>query len=203
MGKRCFVLLSVFVALMVAPAGRAKAKSLKLEIDLTGEWRVEIGDDPRYRDPDFDDTGWERIAVPSAWENEGFPGYDGYAWYRIHFTVPAELKTERLYLRLGRVDDVDEVFLNGIRIGGKGSFPPKFKTAWDDRRTYRIPPRALRFDAENVLAVRVYDVGGAGGIVDGPVGIFSRLDVLKLALDLSGKWKFEVGDDLERAKPGF
>ncbi len=203
MGKRHMALLLFLVTVAVTPIGNAAGKTLKLEIDLSGEWRLEIGDDPRFKDPAFDDSGWERIAVPSTWENEGFPGYDGYAWYRIHFTVPAELRNKPLYLRLGRIDDVDEAFLNGVRVGGKGSFPPNFKTAWDDRRTYKISPRVLRFGAENVLAVRVYDVGGAGGIVEGPVGLFSRLDVLKLALDLSGEWKFAVGDDSARSRPDF
>ena len=203
MGRRHFVWLLILLALGTSIPVRTVGKVLKLEVDLRGEWRLEIGDDPRYKDPNFDDSTWERIAVPSTWENEGFPGYDGYAWYRTRFVVPAELKGKRLYLRLGRVDDVDQVFLNGKYLGGKGSFPPRFKTAWDDRRTYKIPPGMLHFGGENVLAVRVYDAGGAGGIVDGPVGIFSRLDVLKLALNLKGPWKFRTGDKPEWKRPGL
>ncbi len=34
---------------------------------------------------DFDDSKWDKITVPSSWENQGFRGYNGYAWYRVSF----------------------------------------------------------------------------------------------------------------------
>jgi len=179
------------------------AMDLHKEIDLEGDWKIEIGDDFRFKDPDFDDSSWETIDVPDEWEDEGFPGYDGYAWYRSHVRIPAKLAGRELYLRLGRIDDVDETYFNGILIGKKGSFPPNFETAWDEKRIYRIPREVIRFDQDNVIAVRVYDAGGKGGIVDDPVGIYSRVDMLKLALDLSGPWKFRPGDDERWAQPDY
>jgi len=59
--------------------------------------------------------------------------------------------------------DVDETFLNGERIGGMGSFPPEYRTAWDKARRYRIPASLVRGDGSDVLAVRVFDGGGNGG----------------------------------------
>lgn len=171
------------------------------EISLEGNWKIEIGDHPAFRRPDFDDSRWESIEVPDEWEDQGFPGYDGYAWYRIHVQIPQKLAGRQLYLRLGRVDDVDETFFNGQRIGGLGSFPPTYKTAWDSERVYPVPADIIRFGKKNVIAVRVYDAGGKGGIVDGPVGIYSCVDELKLAIDLAGKWRFNPGDDTTYARP--
>ena len=31
-----------------------------------------------WSDKNYDDSGWDVIFAPSAWENEGFNGYDGY-----------------------------------------------------------------------------------------------------------------------------
>ena len=176
---------------------------LKREINLKGEWRFEIGDDIKYKNPTFDDSKWEKINVPNRWENEGFPGYDGCAWYRITFDVPASLQGKKLYLLLGRIDDVDRTYLNGKLIGGKGEFPPKYDSAWEERRIYKLSPDDLLFGKKNTLAVKVYDAHGGGGIVDGKVGIYSRRDVLELKLDLSGQWKFATGDDMARARPDY
>ena len=43
-------------------------------------------------------------------------------------------------------------------------------------RAYPIPDGLLRFEGENVLAVRVYDGLYDGGIFEGPVGITYRDD---------------------------
>ncbi|MDZ7374464.1 MAG: glycoside hydrolase, partial [candidate division KSB1 bacterium] len=191
------------LGLIVLAAWPTAAQDLRREMDLAGHWKLEIGDNPAYRDPDFDDSHWETIEVPEEWEDEGFPGYDGLAWYRIRVRIPARLAGRPLYLRLGRVDDVDETFFNGHRIGGLGSFPPNYQTAWDQERIYPLPESIIRFGKENVIAVRVFDAGGKGGITQGPIGIYSRVDLLKLAIDLSGTWRFRPGDDTCWARPGL
>jgi sialate O-acetylesterase len=177
--------------------------NLNLEVSLNGEWFFEIGDDMAYAKSNYNDKDWEKIKVPGAWENHGFPGYDGFAWYRITFEVPERLKEKVLYLKLGRIDDIDMVFLNGELIGSHGKFPPEYKTAYDVKRVYAISKNLIKFGKRNSLAIRVYDVGGQGGIVSNDLGIYSRKDVIKLAVYLSGNWKFSIGDDLKWAKANF
>ncbi len=174
---------------------------LKKEIDLETRWRFEIGDNTAYSRPEFDDSKWELVEVPDPWEEQGFPGYDGYAWYRIQVRIPADLSQCVLYLRLGKVDGVDITYLNGKEIGRSGIFPPEYESASSTRRIYAIPADMIRFDALNTIAVRVYDAGDKGGIVDGDVGIYSREDVVQFEIDLSGSWKFRTGDDPSWAKP--
>jgi hypothetical protein len=176
---------------------------LKLEVNLKGEWRFEIGDNPDYAKPNFDDKEWEVINVPSQWENEGFPGYDGYAWYRLWFTTPPDLKSQNLYLSLGRIDDVDQTYLNGHFVGSEGVFPPNYHTAWNIRRIYHIPADKLVIGGRNLLAVRVYDSQMGGGIIEGDIGIYSRLDIIHLDMNLSGKWYFSPGDDVQWAEADY
>ena len=57
-------------------------------IDLEGNWRFSIGDDTAWASPYFKDNDWEKIKVPAMWEDQGFHGYNGYAWYRKTFDVP-------------------------------------------------------------------------------------------------------------------
>ncbi|MBN1464209.1 glycoside hydrolase [candidate division KSB1 bacterium] len=171
------------------------AINLTREIDLQGEWLFEIGDNLEYARPDYNDAKWVRVHVPSPWENEGFPGYDSYGWYRVTFTVPRRLNNKVLYLQLGQIDDVDRTYLNGQFINGVGDFPPSYQTAYDVNRLYEIPSNFIAFGKKNTLAVRVYDSHGVGGIVHGDVGIYSREDVIDLQIDLSGLWKFKTGDE--------
>ncbi len=95
--------------------------------------------------PKFDDSKWESIHVPSPWEDEGFNGYNGYAFYRKNITISSTYKDRMLYLNMGYIDDVDEVYLNGNKIGSTGSFPPNYNTAYNAERIYYIPAEYHQF----------------------------------------------------------
>jgi len=99
-----------------------------------------------------------------------------------------------LYLSLGYIDDVDEVFINGTSIGKTGSFPPYYSTAYNARRLYRIPINLLNSGGKNTIAIRVYDVGGEGGIIHGDVAILIDIDAIPVDLNLHGNWKFQTGN---------
>lgn len=138
---------------------------------ITGTWRFRTGDDLAYADPGFDDSVWETITVPGAWEDAGRAEYDGFAWYRVRFTLPALATTnsrtrgdEDVWLDLGRLDDADETFVNGTRVGQTGAFPPDHRGDALAYRRYRVPASVLNRGGENVLAVRAYDAAGRGGL---------------------------------------
>ncbi len=161
--------------------------------DLTKGWKFKTGDAAEYARPDFNDADWKPININSVWENQGYPDYDGYAWYRVHFTAPSSVKqgktdVKSVRLMLGMIDDVDVTYLNGVKIGQTGSLPTDsggYQGAYNVVRRYMIAANdpAIRWDADNVIAVRVYDGGGGGGIYRGPFG-FDAVDVMdSLRLD--------------------
>ncbi len=172
-------------------------------LDLRGQWKFEIGDNPQWAQPNLDDRNWQNIFVPSSWEDEGFPGYDGYAWYRKRFTLSPDIRGKTLYLHLGYIDDVDQIFLNGHFIGFSGSFPPEYFTAYHVNRIYILPTEYLNFSGENLIAVRVFDEQLEGGIVRGQVGLFEQKNPLTPDTPLAGLWKFSPGDDMTWKKPEF
>lgn len=164
-------------------------------IRLEGSWKFHVGDQASWSSPNFNDSKWEYIHVPSRWEDEGFNGYDGFAWYRRKFEGKTLDKNESYTLGLGFIDDCDEVYLNGKLIGFSGSMPPKFKTAYNNERRYAIPNDAINFDGDNVIAVRVFDGMHEGGIMDGEIGIFTWADNSKMLIELQGVWSFATTDD--------
>jgi hypothetical protein len=159
-------------------------------VNLKGKWKFHVGDKAAYASQKFNDADWEGIEVPSAWEDQGFHGYDGFAWYRTKFDGRKLDQASVYYLNLGYIDDCDEVYLNDSLIGFSGHFPPKFKTAYNSERRYVLPSHVIKYNGENTIALRVFDVTQAGGIVDGRIGIYRNEVNTKMLIDLQGVWSF-------------
>ena len=143
---------------------------------LDFEWKFKTGDDPVWATPDFNDSDWKTIKAGTDWENQGYGSYDGFAWYRQTVTIPGSLKKDAgerggFMLYLGKIDDVDVTYWNGEVLGQTGRMPPDYDTGYGDSREYSIPIEKIRWDQENTIAVRVYDGGGGGGIVAGPIAL--------------------------------
>ena len=184
-----------FFVFFVIFGASAHSEDLRKIVSLSGNWKFSIGDDSKWSSPSYDDSGWDQITVPEPWESQGYNDYNGYAWYRKSFRVREIPSNTTIYLLLGKIDDVDIVYLNGMEIGRSGKFPPDFKTAYDRDRRYIVPADLLKGNEENVISVRVYDSYLSGGITDGPTGIYVDEDNELLDLNLSGKWKFQTGND--------
>lgn len=129
-----------------------------------GEWRFRKGDDPAWADPALDDAAWETVRLPAHWEDHsGYTEDNAYGWYRCRLPIAAGQRGMGITLALGKIDDVDETFVNGVRVGSLGQFPPSYETAWDQTRRYEVPAGLLRGDGTDVVAIRVFDGQGQGG----------------------------------------
>ena len=132
-------------------------------------------------DPALNDSAWATLNAPQVWETQGLPGLDGVVWLRRHVTLTAAEATGAATLHVGLVDDCDETFVNGQPVG---------KTCgWEAPRAYVLPAGALR-EGDNVIAVRVTDTGGDGGI-HGPAANL-RLDTAAGPKPLAGRWQARV-----------
>jgi sialate O-acetylesterase len=171
-------------------------ESWKRIVKLSGDWKFSVGDSPDWAAPAFSDRSWATIHAPSEWQSEGYEGYNGYAWYRKTFTFPSGHEKETVFLSLGRIDDAGQVYLNGRLIGASGDFPPHYVSAYDKAAVLEVPAGSLLPGQDNVLAVRVYDGGGVGGMVEGRLCLFTT-DIPLPNVALSGTWKFSPGDNAE------
>lgn len=163
-------------------------------INLRGEWNFSLGDNNSWAHQYYNDDKWEKIRVPSSWEDEGFHGYDGYAWYRKKFDGRELDKGRNYYIHMGYIDDTDQAFINGKLVGQSGSFPPNFNTAFRSNRIYPIPTDFINYTGSNTVSVRVYDAYIEGGIISGRPGIYYDDSEDVLDLDLSGIWDFFIED---------
>jgi beta-galactosidase len=151
------------------------------EMSMAGEWRVRqlqslpaaTSPDKGHVDPsiseeakkligvDVKDSDWQKAQMPRDMDTLGvnWANKDGEAVFRRSFEVPESLQGRDLQLSLGAIDDNDDVYLNGTRIGGRGEADEK---NWSVKRVYTVPVNLLR-PGTNVLAVRVWDRFGGGG----------------------------------------
>lgn len=201
-GRQIRELLIGAILLLTGTALWAESDLHRL-VDLSGTWKFELGDDLRRAEPDFDDSNWDSITVPGRWEDQGYPGYDGFAWYRRHFTVPNNVNEKVLYLKMGTIDDADEIFINGHSVGFYGTFPPHYSTAYNVWRQYHVASKYLNPGGDNVIAVRVYDDQLEGGIIHGEQGLYEDRGALWAQYSLEGTWKFTEGDDMRWKDPAF
>jgi sialate O-acetylesterase len=150
--------------------------------------------DPAYQknqllwaQPGFDNSSWPKMNLPTYWEQAGVPDYDGTMWFRKNVTIPSAWAGKDIKLNMGGIDDYDVSYFNGVEIGHTELFIYK--------RSYTIPGNLVK-SGENIIAVRVFDNGGLGGINKGPLQLSLANDTAG-QIDLSGQWVYQKGRDLK------
>ena len=142
-------------------------------VDLEGMWYFQK---THGQEAPNKQGGWEKILVPSPWEHQVAPKYDGNAWYKRSFDITADLirREEELVLILGKIDDFDRTYLNGKLIGETNDHQSYGRSqSFNQQRAYTIPSGLLKAGS-NLVEVFVKDMGNTGGIYEGPVGIATR-----------------------------
>lgn len=152
------------------------------------EAKFKMGDDPSYSSATLDDSKWETLSVCRTWDAQGKKADAATGWYRIHVKITKAMLSESdmkeyVQFALGAVDDADETYLNGHLIGKTGQFPQDqggYRSQWSKPRVYNVKVNSdfIRWDEDNVLAVRCYSGGNPGGMFQGPVVVKvpSRVD---------------------------
>ncbi len=161
-------------------------------VSLSAGWKFATGDQVVCVKPDFNDSGWKTMEMDKNWELQGFDVYDGYAWYRTKVVIPSSLRKsaflrDSIQIALGKINNFDQSFLNGELLGMNGktvapgtqpdqSFIKAPTSTYDVQRNYILPvtDSRIHWDLENVIAIRVFDEGGMGGIYAGDLSIRMR-----------------------------
>ncbi len=130
---------------------------------------------------DFNDVDWKTIKTPIYWEQQGYSDIDGIGWYRKEIILNEAQSNTNATLHLGKIDDSDITFVNGVEVGKTDSY--------DKDRVYSIESKILK-PGKNMIAVRVDDTGGNGGIWGDPKELYLGFENEKI--DIAGDWKFRI-----------
>ena len=179
----------------------SKAESQKKYETAYAQWQKDINNkDAGMKNgkalwvaPNFNDSDWKTMKIPSLFSQNGLEKFDGIVWFRRTIDIPSSMAGKNLTLQLGPVDDMDVTYFNGERIGEM--------SGWERDRIYQIPSRLVKA-GKNVIAVRVLDPQGDGGI-------YGKREVIRLVAEgekgeknvtqelvLTGEWHYKVSTDM-------
>jgi beta-galactosidase len=123
---------------------------------INESWAFALQDDARAKEPDFNDGAWPRVDLPHDWSIKQRHSQDlasgtgylpgGVGWYRKSLKLPFLPNGEKVYLYFEGVYNRSELYVNGHKVGNRPNGYVSFY--------YDITP-FIRFDQENVIAVRV------------------------------------------------
>ena len=134
------------------------------EIPLpTDGWRFKTdpkadGHLQKWFEPTYNDSAWLPIKIGAAWEEQG-QKYDGFAWYRGTFDLPAKPQCLAVEMAFGGVDEIAWVWINGQYVGQHDLGTE----GWDKPFALDVT-KELKWGEKNQITVRVYDSAYAGGI---------------------------------------
>lgn len=115
-------------------------------------WKLLIGDPENAENRNFDDSDWQQITLPYAWnQSEAFKNdiidlSTGIAWYRKTFQLQQGDKPAKIFIEFEGVRQLGEVYVNGHFIGRSENGVMAFG--------FDITSLLKPYPAQNIIAVR-------------------------------------------------
>lgn len=153
------------ISLREKPAFKDHQLTVTQTIPLANEdWRFQTdlgqtGQEHDWFGASFNDGSWQKIKIGEAWEAQINNAYDGVAWYRKTFTLPAKPAQDGTDIIFEGVDESAWVWVNGIYVGQHDLGAD----GWNKRFAMDVSDE-LKWGGENQITVRVLDRKMAGGI---------------------------------------
>lgn len=137
---------------------------------------------PIWTGVDYDTKEWKTIEVPGLMQERGLKDFNGIVWFRKEIDIPADWENKELTLHMGQIDDSDFTYFNGVQVGETDN--------WMAPRSYKIPKDLVK-KGKAVIAVRVIDTGGTGGIYGAPENVFIQKSETEKT-QLAGPWLYKI-----------
>ncbi|WP_338408197.1 sialate O-acetylesterase [uncultured Flavobacterium sp.] len=160
---------------------KLKVNGFDKRIETVQGAKINAASAASFKKSEYDDSNWPELNQPGLWEQQSLGEFDGVVWLRKSIVLSADDSKKEAVLELSAIDDNDVTYINGVEVGSTNS--------WDAQRKYTISAGILK-EGVNVIAVRVTDNGGGGGIYGDAADL--KLTVGSTILSLSGIWKFQV-----------
>ncbi len=183
----------------IAEARANPEESLKKYQEELAQWqkRIQSSAGQGCIAADFDDSDWQEMTLPTAWEKADLPNFDGLVWFRKVVELPSDWAGKDIILELGPIDDMDATWVNGTKVGAHQE-----AGQWQVLRQYKIDGKLIKAGS-NAIVVQVLDTGGDGGFNGMPAQMRVKLaDASDTAtISLAGKWRYKVAYDLASMPP--
>ena len=137
----------------------------------------------------YNDSDWSEIQLPGRYDGHISGGiFNGAIWFRKN--VFLDNLDSDYTLIIGAVDDMDETYVNGHKIGGLIGMG-----YWNKKREFKISKSILKL-GKNTIALRAIDAEGVGEII-GPMTLSNDNDV---KISINGDWKYKIVAEIHNNK---
>jgi len=151
--------VSLFIALCITMQVFAQSQTqIRSKTKFNNDWKFSLSDNPKFMEPDCDDSIWRNLSLPHDWTIEGafdeknpcgasgafLPG--GIGWYRKTFLVNDSLKLKKVFIQFDGIHMNSEVWINNHFLG---RYPNGYLTILYDLTPF------LKVGQKNTIAVRV------------------------------------------------
>ena len=171
-----------------APSPNTSLKTLTsapelMQIDIQRGWvfKADPSGTADWSAPSVDDGSWDVLDAGDFWQNQGYDGYAGVAWYRRSVDVPATWAGRQAHLILGGVNDEFQVYVGGQPQAQGGSLEPGKSAILHATDT----PVQLTPGKPNLIAIKVTSAHNFGGLAKGPVMLSTRGEVAASPQDVA------------------
>jgi signal transduction histidine kinase/ActR/RegA family two-component response regulator len=136
-------------------------------------WKTRGGDDPRWAAPAFDDSAWSSVPLPGTWEEHGYRGLDGMAWYRRAVVLDEEAQRAASRGQLGLLLGPSgyggyQIYAGGRLLGSSHGWPGGL--VFPQAEVFSVPRDAVGRGGRLHLALRARRVGWISDLrLTGPV----------------------------------
>jgi beta-galactosidase/beta-glucuronidase len=99
------------------------ANPARIKFNFNPSWLLHVGDLPGAQEIEFDDSEWETVQLPAAFnEDEAFDKpihelTDTIVWYRKHFNIPSTYKNQKVFIEFEGLRQAADIWINGHQIG--------------------------------------------------------------------------------------
>ena len=138
----------------------------------------------RWKQPSQSVDDWATMELPRTLDGE-LAGFDGILFLRRSIELDGDWAGKPALLSLGPIDDMDDTWVNGVHVGSVHE-----SGRWNEPRNYEIPAGVL-VEGENVIAIRMYDTSGPGGVNGTPEQMAIRAGGDEVSL--AGAWSWARG----------
>lgn len=131
---------------------------------------------------------WKAMTLPANLGPDGLDQFDGVVYFRRDIELPTSWAGKPVTLNLGPIDDYDDVWVNGVHVGGMHD-----DGQWNVNRRYEVPGEAVK-GGINTIAIRMLDQAGPGGVFGDPGQMYVQRDDTRVSV--AGPWMYQRGNAL-------
>lgn len=162
-------------------AGFEKRLQKKGDVYLKNLADNDLGIQQKWYMPDTDLSNWKMTRVPGSWRQNIGKG-EGVVWYSREFALSPEQAREKIIISLGAINDWDETYLNGMKIGSTHTrgVIREYATCAHEQKA-----------GKNILTVKITSANRFSGFAStNNSRIYCQTNNARIPL--SGQWKYKI-----------